>query len=221
MSLSYFGRNQKFGLCAIWRIEESRSFFLNELNLPEKQIPAMEGMREIEWLASRFLANKIDQINPNEIAKDEYGKPFCKNSEIHLTISHSHDYAAYGSANHPIGIDLQIQKPKIKRIAEKYTNPEEILVLPDQFSEEEKLHLIWTIKEAVFKLYGRKELPFRKGIRIQKCAQNEKFFETIGTIIKANDKRKFACSSFLANGYYFTKAVFAPKESQWEKSLDH
>ena len=208
MPLIRYCQNPKYGTSAIWKIVEDKTFFLKELDIPNEQIPKLTQIGELEWLASRLLAKKIDNLEPHEILKNEFGKPYPKRQVLELSISHSHSYAAYGSSNCDIGIDLQIVKPKIRRIAKKYTDEAELSVLPDQFTFEEKLHFLWTIKEAIFKLYGRKQLPFLDGIRVINCAIEGKQLKSQGIIKKQDESLAFSCYSFKEKEYFFTKTVF-------------
>ena len=208
MSLLYFHRNLKFGSSCIWKIEEQRSFFLDKLKISDQNIPFINGAREMEWLASRLLALKLDKTVPEAITKDEYGKPHCSSGEKHISISHSKNYAAYASFVHPIGIDLQIHDARIRKLAKKYTTVEEVNLLPENLESDIKLHLIWTVKEAVFKLYGRKELPFKTAILIKESSWEMKSIRISGLIKKGLEKYPFCSISRIIKDFYFTTAVF-------------
>ena len=208
MSLIYFDKNHEYGTSVIWKLEKENTFLSDDL---EYNVPSgiLKGsLRELEWIASRYLAYKVDQIIPNLIEKDEYGKPFVRNSPNQISISHSRNYAFYGSSTSHIGIDIQVVNDKIERLTHKFTSKQELRKFPGTLNLSEKLHYIWTIKEAVFKLYGKKELPFKEGILISDCKITNNELSTIGSIIKQNERYEFKALSKVKPSIYFTSAHF-------------
>ena len=122
----------------------------------------MKGRRRVEWLASRYLLHELSGRSERaDCLKDEFGKPYLVGSEYQISLSHSHGLAAVIAAPQAVGIDIQLEVPKIERIAHKYMRPAEM----DSLSEERRithLHLYWGAKEALFKAYGRKEVDFKQ-----------------------------------------------------------
>lgn len=89
------------------------------------------------------------------IEKDANGKPVLKNSEAHLSISHTQQFAAVMfSRNKAVGIDLENINPKVERIAHKFLREDEINAI-DEEEKIGKLILYWSAKEALYKLHAK------------------------------------------------------------------
>ena len=210
MSLVHYNLNPELGKSAIWQIDEAFSFFKNELNLTDDQIEKKTPKQKLEWLCSRYLFKRLENINPNNIKKDVNGKPYCNCEAFshHLSISHSNGYAAVATHTEEVGIDVQTFVPKIYRIKKKYTTDREINLYSTGYDEMTVLHIIWTIKESVFKLYGRKELPFIEGIVLDSTEMKKGHIITYGTLRKLDLARPFIALSLLTDEFCFSKAVY-------------
>ena len=101
------------------------------------------------------------------LVKDDKGKPHLSPATAHISISHSGQLAAlYMSEAGSCGIDLEVLGDKVLRIEKKFCSAAESESL-DRVSHREALHLIWGAKEALYKLYGRKEVDFRTQLFIE------------------------------------------------------
>lgn len=160
----HFNNNQlKIGL---WQITES----LNELQQlwQGRAAPtAAPENRQKEWLASRLCLQSL--LNEAcEIVKDSYGKPQLLSGKGQISISHCKGFAAV--AYHPIqpvGIDMEYLSDRILTIAPRFVRPEETFLL-EEYGEIHGAMLIWSAKESLFKLYGRKSLNFKEHLLIAK-----------------------------------------------------
>lgn len=171
------GANGKLG---IWHITES----LDELL---RMIPISIGTkndfsvlntfsnerRKKEWLVARILLAQFTEEKEVRLVYDEYGKPFLKNSEKFVSLSHSNNLLAVILAEEETGIDIELIKPKILRIKEKFMNPEELGSLQKE-NQEEQLTIYWCAKESLYKLYGRNELIFNRDLLIEPFHYSEK-----------------------------------------------
>src|ERR1043165_436771 len=97
---------------ALWRIEEDLAFFESRFTAhPEIK----NDNKKLQWFASRHLVNEIAG-KPVEIVKDDQNKPSLKNSDHHLSISHTPVFAAAMlSTQHTVGVDLEMANPKVER----------------------------------------------------------------------------------------------------------
>ncbi|MEE9371553.1 MAG: 4'-phosphopantetheinyl transferase superfamily protein [Saprospiraceae bacterium] len=208
MSLVYYDINNEYGDAAVWKMIENQDFFKKKLKsiIPAQHLKSKK--RTLEWLSSRYLLYRIEGIDPDSVYKDEFGKPHVKDSTMQISISHSNGYAAIAHSKGSIGIDIQTFVSKIKRIQSKYTTEEEMQLFREINDEIRILHLIWTIKEAVFKLYGRKELPFKEGIIIDKVSFDGTSVYTSGNINKPNDKKNFKAVSRIFKEYCLSRSVY-------------
>lgn len=156
---------------AIWRIEESAEDLIGRLQLDERERAVLSGLnkgkRTLHWLATRVLLRKMLNT-PGYIncPSDENGKPYLANFPQRISLTHSFDYAAVMmSDDGEVGIDLELVKPKILRIADKFMKPEELEVIGNNHIE--KLYACWCAKEAVYKLQGNKGVSFKDNMTIQ------------------------------------------------------
>src|SRR5699024_774298 len=69
------------------------------------------------------------------------------------------------SDNGEVGIDLELVKPKIVRIANKFMKADELTTIGNDHIE--KLYACWCAKEAVYKLQGNKGVSLKDNITIQ------------------------------------------------------
>jgi 4'-phosphopantetheinyl transferase EntD len=77
-------------------------------------------------------------------------------------LSHSNGHiACILHQNHIVGIDVQVENAKLKRIATKFLNDDEMQRYEDSDKSLPYLHLLWSAKEAVFKIH-RHHMAFKK-----------------------------------------------------------
>ena len=140
---------------SIWKIEEDEGFFLDRLDLHEKEKAELEkikGRRRLEWLASRYLVHLMVSDEPEwdriPLLKDEFGKPHLNDHELHVSFSHSKEFVAVILGKMSVGIDIQRFVPRISAIAHKYMREEEFASLMDE-TRLEHLHYYWGAKEAL------------------------------------------------------------------------
>lgn len=114
------------------------------------------GKREREGIMTLALVRKRFGKDAG-IGHDADGAPFVTTlPKIHISLSHSGNRAAIAvSAEVPVGIDLQESSPRLRRVRERFLTPEQLLLWGD---DDEALLRLWTIKEAVYKAAGIKEL---------------------------------------------------------------
>jgi len=154
----------------------------NQIDLSEINSIKNES-RQIEWMTIRgilihFLADFCD------IEYDEHRKPHLINCQQHISISHSHHMVAVAIDEKQIcGIDIQHITPKIQVIKEKFLNPIELSNCEQ--ANDLKLTLYWSAKEALFKIYGKKDIFLKDNIEVENLSFNEGKGSASGKI-KAN-----------------------------------
>jgi 4'-phosphopantetheinyl transferase len=158
-------------LC-VWKIEETEAQLLSGLQLKQHELDIVAalsaGKRALHWLSTRLLLrtmlNTADYI---DCKMDEHGKPYLVNSETHISLSHSYDYAAVMiSENRKVGVDIELIKMKIKSIKHKFLS--DIELAQKQIGDNTLgLYVCWCAKEAIYKWHGKKGLEFKKHIHIK------------------------------------------------------
>ncbi len=166
------------GEWGVWEIKEEESWFLENLELypsEKKELEGIKGNRRIEWLAARYLVHQLsDQSIREECLKDEFGKPYLQRESAYISMSHSHDrVAVILDQEKNVGIDIQKRVNKITRIKDKFIAAEEWDFMNNTWEELDFLHVIWGIKESLYKAFGRREIDFRKHLKIKELSAND------------------------------------------------
>lgn len=160
----------------IWEISEP----LEELYSQIKFFPGEEerfhnyksSTRQLEWLSVRRLLREM-RGEPTQIIYNEQRKPFLKNAEMNISISHSRNLTAIMlSKNKKIGLDLEFMSHNISRVAHKFINDDEYIV---DDVEKKKFHtyIHWCAKEALYKLCDKQDINFRKNLTIDPFEPDE------------------------------------------------
>jgi len=171
MAIAYRQQVDDFTEFAIWKIEEEADELYNQLQLNEQEKAYYEqltvGKRNLHWLGTRVLLRKLLHTDEYIDCKvDAHGKPYLVNLPYHISLSHSFDYAAVMiSKNSLVGIDIELIKEKVERIAHKFLQQDEISFIsgPNKINQ---LYVCWCAKEAVYKCHGQKEVSFSDNIHL-------------------------------------------------------
>ena len=154
---------------AVWHITEPLGFFVDAVKLSPTESEHFQRfipeLRKKHWLAYRLLLNMLSG-QQNIIIYDTNGKPSISGSNIHISVSHSGDYAAVIiSKTAAAGIDIEKITPRIEKVFDKFMNEDEINGM-DATHRLEYMYVYWSAKEALYKLYGKGNLDFRKDMNI-------------------------------------------------------
>lgn len=160
---------------AVWHITESENFFLAHVPL---QRDITHPHKRLQHLAGRYILRLLFSDFPFELIRiASTKKPYLPDDAFHFSISHCGNYAAaIVSTSQRIGIDIEIPTPKVARIRHKFLHAVEWEGIEgsanyDQNSQDKeitnRLTLLWSAKEAVFKWYGNGEVDFSEHIRLQ------------------------------------------------------
>lgn len=159
------------GELAVWHIDEQADELYNklQLNAAEKAFydSLQSNKRNMHWLGSRVLLRTL--LNTTEYIDcqlDGNNKPYLVNFPYEISISHSNDYAAVIIYKEKlVGVDIEKMSSKIERIAQRFLSTKELAFISIN-NRIEQLYVCWGIKETLFKLYGKGNLPFIDGIVI-------------------------------------------------------
>jgi 4'-phosphopantetheinyl transferase len=137
---------------------------LGLMHLPDYAVfTGISGKRELEKKASAYLLEKMFN-NRCELVYSEEGKPSLKGEGCHISISHSHDkLVILSNKRSATGVDIELIRDKVLKIKDKFLSNEELKAADDNV---EKLIIYWAAKEALYKLYGLKEVEFAKHLYI-------------------------------------------------------
>ncbi|WP_443937514.1 4'-phosphopantetheinyl transferase family protein [Pedobacter sp. MW01-1-1] len=172
MPIVYNKNIDEHSVLAIWKIEESEEELLAGLQLKQHELDIIaslnNGKRLLHWLSTRLLLRTL--LNTDDYIDcrfDEDGKPYLPNSDYHVSLSHSYDYAAVMmSKDYACGVDIELIKHKIKAIKHKFLSDVELA--QKQIGDNiDGLYVAWCAKEAVYKWHGKKGLEFKQHIHIK------------------------------------------------------
>jgi len=172
MALAYHREIDNNTSFAIWKIEESADELLGQLQLKEHELSYLDtlnnGKRNMHWLSTRVLLRRMMETdNYIDCKVDSSGKPYLSNFPHHISLSHSYDYAAVMvSKNRAVGIDIELVKDKIERIAHKFLSEDELGFIQDR-DRIDQLYVTWCAKEAIYKLHGKKNISFLEHIKLE------------------------------------------------------
>jgi phosphopantetheinyl transferase len=123
-------------------------------------------MHQRAFLSVRMLLKEAGHTD-FELHYDEFGKPYFLDGK-HVSITHSHNFSAIIISDETVGIDIEMQREKIIRIADKFVNDKELNRLKSIDTEEyiKKLTVKWGAKEAIFKIRNEKGISFKDHIQV-------------------------------------------------------
>ncbi len=154
----------------VWKITESLEELFANVVLKEKTQVRLNKMKsemhQRAFLSVRLLLKEAGYTD-FDLHYDEFGKPYFDDGK-HVSITHSHYFSAIIISDETVGIDMEMQREKIIRIADKFVNSTELDRLkrfdtPDYIK---KLTVKWGAKEAIFKIRNEKGISFKDHIQV-------------------------------------------------------
>ncbi len=166
----------------IWEITENEIELLTAYPANEQELLELNSythaFRRLQFLASRLLLHTL--LPGAKIIYDANGKPHPNNEETKISISHSGNLIAIMTDSTLCGIDIEMIHPKIERIASKFLSDAELIECGED-SKIERLHIYWCIKEALYKVQGKKNVSLKSDIFVSKFS-NSSSGSTIASI---------------------------------------
>ena len=184
----------------VWKITESYEKLLGEVQLNEKSLLRLNGMKsqlhQRAFLSVRKLLQEAG-YSDFDLQYDESGKPHlnpnnCYTEPVEVSISHSNNFSTLIISNQKVGIDIEMQRDKIIRIADKFVNNKESLRLGDTNTLDyiKKLTVKWGAKEAIFKIRNEPGISFKDHIWVNSFEIRDQ--KTIATLEMENVKQQFS-----------------------------
>ena len=150
---------------AVWHIAEPEAFFLQQVPL-QKNISHWH--KRLQHLAGRLLLKELYPGFPvSMIQIADTKKPYLEDEPFHFSISHCGDYAAaIVSKEYRVGVDVELVNDKIGLIQKKFMSGDEKKMFDEQspMSNVEYATLCWSVKESVFKWWGKGSVDFKRGM---------------------------------------------------------
>jgi len=148
----------------IWKITENYDDLMRPLDLKPVSVERVKSMKsEIHqrgFLSVRHLLREFGYTD-QDIFYDDRGKPHLKDGK-HISISHSFSFSGVIVSDHPVGIDIEMQRPKIAIIAKKFVEFEEDYLNSEHQDYIRQLTIIWAAKESLYKLFATPGMLFKE-----------------------------------------------------------
>ncbi len=153
----------------IWKIEEDIDTLSRNIKLTDHCQQRVDGMKselhQRGFMSVRHLLAEAGYTD-FDLYYDTQGKPHLKDGK-HISITHSFIFSGIIVSDQEVGIDIEMQRDKIMRIAHKFTPLEEYRTLANTEAIVRKLTIVWGAKESLYKLYAQEGLSFLKHIDVQ------------------------------------------------------
>lgn len=178
----------------VWKITESLEQLCNEVKLNPSNTIRFKGMKS-EMHQRAFLSVRKLLMEKGytdfDLEYDEFGKPHLKDGN-HISISHSHQFSIIIISDQKAGIDIEMQREKILRIADKFVNNQELQRLKGFDNQDfiKKLTVKWGAKEAIFKIRNEKGISFKEHIKVNPFEIRDN--KTIAILEIENTKQQFS-----------------------------
>jgi 4'-phosphopantetheinyl transferase len=176
----------------VWKITESLQQLCNEVSLNATNTVRFNGMKsELHQRAFLSIRKLLQEkgYTDFDLEYDEFGKPHLKDGK-HISISHSHEFSTIIISDQKVGIDIELQREKIIKIADKFVDYEfEFLNKQNQEDYIKKLTVIWGIKESIFKIRNEIGISFKNHIQVKAFELNQK--SGITTLTFQNNAHEF------------------------------
>jgi 4'-phosphopantetheinyl transferase len=177
----------------VWKITESYQELFGEVQLNEKSLQRLNNMKselhQRGFLSVRKLLQEAG-YNDFDLHYDESGKPHLKDDKF-ISITHSFHFSAIIISDQKAGIDIEMQREKIIRIADKFVDYEFHFLETEKIQEYvRKLTVIWGIKESIFKIRNEKGISFKDHIQVNPFEIDKK--TTTAILEMENIKQQFS-----------------------------
>lgn len=160
----------------VWEITESYQELFEVVALNESNSIRLNGMKSEMHRRAFLSVRKLFEVagyTDFDLYYDEFGKPNLYDGK-HISITHSHQFSAIILSDELVGVDIELQREKIIRIADKFVDSEfSFLNLEDKVEYVRKLTVIWGAKEAVFKIRNEKGISFNDHIKVSAFEMND------------------------------------------------
>lgn len=153
----------------IWKIEESYETLSHGIVLTDNCQQRVDGMKSDlhrrGFMSVRHLL-AAEGYTDQDLYYDEKGKPHLRDGKK-ISITHSFVFSAIIISDSEVGIDIEKQRPKIMKIAHKFTPVEEYRTLANDDAIIRKLTIVWGAKESLYKSFAEKGVSFLQHIYVE------------------------------------------------------
>ncbi|MEM9361565.1 MAG: 4'-phosphopantetheinyl transferase superfamily protein [Bacteroidota bacterium] len=194
----------------LWKVTEPESNLAQHVELTPHCQKRMDGMKSEmhrrAFLSIRHLFAEAGYAD-NDVYYSDFGKPYLKDGN-HISITHSNNFTGIiVSKTDQVGIDIEMQREKILRIAHKFTPLHEYRTLANTEAVIRKLTIVWGAKESLYKIYEQPGLSFLKHIDVSDFSFENK--KTTAKIRYQGEKSDYSVNFLEFEGF---TCVYAQRE---------
>ncbi|MDX9769775.1 MAG: 4'-phosphopantetheinyl transferase superfamily protein [Tenuifilaceae bacterium] len=152
MAIKHLHRTEDF-ILGVWRLEEDEETLKQKVG--GTYFPGLARItnerRRLEWLAARSLLREFGY--EGHVMYHPTRRPFLAHSRSHISITHSYPFVAViMSEKFHVGIDIESFARPFAQVKDKYLSKREKKWVDND--DNRRLALIWSAKEAIYKLPG-------------------------------------------------------------------
>ncbi len=153
----------------IWKIEESFEQLATGITLTahcKARVAHMKSdLHRRGFMSVRHLL-AAEGYTDHDLFYDANGKPHLKDGKC-ISITHSFIFSAIIISTTEVGIDIEKQRPKILKIAQKFTPIEEYRTMANDDAIMRKLTMVWGAKESLYKSFATPGVSFLQNIYVE------------------------------------------------------
>lgn len=195
----------------IWKIEESFDELSKGIELTEICANRVRNMKSDlhrrGFMSIRHLM-ALEGYTDHDLYYDENGKPHLLGDK-QISITHSYNFAAIIISNEKVGIDIEMQRFKIIRIAHKFTPIEEYRTMANDDALMRKLTIVWCAKESLYKSFAEKSVSFLQHIDVNEFSMDDN--KTTATVTYGVIEEKYDVDFFEFEGFTCAYALISDK----------
>ena len=163
---------------ALWKITESEGDLRPWLRLTDEEERDLAAIRHpaqrAEWLACRLAVQHLARaagLPYAGLTKDEHGKPHLRGAAAFVSVAHTHGWAAAAlHPSRPVGVDAEPLREQLRRVVPRVLSESERAHAANDLT---RLAVYWCAKEALYKLYGKRQVTFREHLHVEPFAEND------------------------------------------------
>jgi phosphopantetheinyl transferase len=176
--------------------------YYDEFGKPYLKI--VDGRRELEDGRLKIEDGRLKMEEDESTNKKLFLNTQLPTSNLkHISISHSHEFSAIAISDLNIGIDIEVLKEKVLKIAPKFMDIKHLENLELE-GKIKKATVIWGIKESIFKIKNEVGISFPNHIFEDDFNLEDK---KTSALLKFNNKdEKFKVEFDFFDGYMFVCA---------------
>ena len=153
----------------VWKITESHDQLQGQVSLNQHSLSRLANMKsELHrrgFMSVRMLLQSVG-YSDFDLYYDQFGKPHLKDG-THISITHSFEFSALILSDRKIGIDIELRRTLVAKLADKFIDSEFAYLDPKNLEDYiSRLTVIWGVKEAIFKIRNEVGISFKDHIEV-------------------------------------------------------